>query len=59
MVLKDLGDLDGAREALERALTIFEKVLGPDHPHAQTVRGNLAALARPSQASISDRGKGA
>ena len=44
MVLKDLGDLDGARKAFQRALTIDEKVLGPDHPHTQTVRSNLAAL---------------
>lgn len=59
-VLHDLGDLDKARKAYQRALTIFAKVLGPDHPQTQTVRGNLAALAAPVQASFSaDRGKGA
>ena len=31
-VLQALGDLAGARAAFERALAIFERVLGPDHP---------------------------
>ena len=52
-MLQDLGDLDGARKAFQRALTIFEKVLGPDHLHARIVHSNLTALAAPSQASIS------
>jgi hypothetical protein len=43
-VLHDLGDLAGAREALERALAIFEKALGPDHPSTVTVRDNLNSL---------------
>jgi Tetratricopeptide repeat len=59
-VLRALGDLDGARQAFQRALAILEKVFGPDHPRTQTVRGNLAALAAPVQASLSaDRGNGA
>ncbi|HEY1430492.1 MAG TPA: tetratricopeptide repeat protein [Stellaceae bacterium] len=29
-----------ARPLYERALTIYEKTLGPDHPYAATVRGN-------------------
>ena len=33
VVLKDLGDLDGARKAFERALAIDEKAFGPDHPN--------------------------
>jgi hypothetical protein len=45
--------------ALQRALAIFEKVFGPDHLRARTIRNNLAALTAPSQASFSaDRGKG-
>jgi hypothetical protein len=43
-VLKDLGDLAGARAAFERALAIFERALGPDHPNTRTVRGNLDRL---------------
>ena len=31
-VLRDLGDLAGARAAFERALTIDEAAYGPDHP---------------------------
>jgi hypothetical protein len=52
-VLKELGHLDGARQAYQRALTIFEMVLGSDHQRTQTVRSNLAALAAPSQTSFS------
>ena len=33
-VLRDLGDLAGARGELERALAIVEAALGPDHPDA-------------------------
>ena len=29
---------------MRRALAIFEKSLGPDHPNTVTVRNNLAAL---------------
>ncbi|MBI1880664.1 MAG: tetratricopeptide repeat protein, partial [Chloroflexi bacterium] len=43
-VLRDLGDLAGARAAYERALAMFERFLGPEHPKTQLVRGNLAAL---------------
>jgi hypothetical protein len=28
-------------EYLTRALSIFVKTLGPDHPHSKLVRGNL------------------
>ena len=44
LVLKDLGDLAGARAALERALAIDEAAFGPDHPKIQTVWENLASL---------------
>ena len=43
-MLKNKGDLDGAQAAFERALAIFEKFLGADHPSTQTVRRNLERL---------------
>lgn len=43
-VLKALGDLPAARTAYERALVIFERVYGPDHPRTRIVRGNLEGL---------------
>lgn len=43
-VLQDLGDLPGARSAYVRALSIFTRVLGPDHLNTRTVAANLAAL---------------
>ena len=39
-----MGDLAGARPYYERALAILERVLGADHPHTVTVRGNLESL---------------
>jgi hypothetical protein len=42
--LVSIADLTGARPYFERALAIFIACLGPDHPHTQTVRDNLAAL---------------
>jgi hypothetical protein len=39
--LWDLGDLPGARAELERALTIVEAALGPDHPTVAVLRGDL------------------
>ena len=36
VVLQDLGDLEGARVQLERALEISEAALGPDHPTLAT-----------------------
>jgi Tetratricopeptide repeat len=43
-VLKAQGDLTGASAAYERALEIFERALGPDHPSTHTVRANLDSL---------------
>ncbi|MGH9283211.1 MAG: tetratricopeptide repeat protein, partial [Acidimicrobiales bacterium] len=40
-VLRELGDLAGARAQLERALEISEAALGPDHPRVATLRGSL------------------
>jgi hypothetical protein len=44
LVLRDLGDLAGAKAAYERALAILERTLGPDHPNTRTVRRNLECL---------------
>ena len=44
LVFKALGDLEAAKLHFERALRIFEKQLGPDHPSTRTVRDNLQAL---------------
>jgi hypothetical protein len=43
--LRDLGDLDGAKAQLDRALAIGEAALGPDHPDVAIYRHNLAAVA--------------
>jgi hypothetical protein len=43
-VLRDLGDLTGAREQLERSLAIGEAALGPDHPHVAAWRGHLGGV---------------
>jgi len=43
-LLGDMNRLDKAEPLMRRALEIFEKSLGPDHPRTQTVRENLEAL---------------
>ena len=43
-MLRDLGDLTGARTQLERALQISEAALGPDHPDIGTRRSNLGLV---------------
>jgi len=43
-LLEAQGDLTAARPLLERALAICEQALGPDHPHTNRVRQNLASL---------------
>jgi tetratricopeptide (TPR) repeat protein len=43
-LLQDMGDLPGARPYFERALAIFERVLGPDHPDTGMSYGNLAGV---------------
>ncbi len=42
-VMRAKGDYPGARTALQRALNIFERSLGLDHPNMQTVRVNSTA----------------
>jgi tetratricopeptide (TPR) repeat protein len=44
LVLKDQGDLAGARDAYERALAIDEAVFGPDHPKVATDVNNLGLV---------------
>jgi tetratricopeptide (TPR) repeat protein len=46
MVLKDLGDLAGARQGFERALAIGEAAYGPDHPTVATDVNNLASVLK-------------
>ena len=46
LLLRDQGDLAGARPLFERALAIREKVLGPEHPDTATSLSNLAGLLR-------------
>ncbi len=43
-VLRALGDLDEARDHLQRALRILRERLGEDHPTTVRVRNNLASL---------------
>ncbi|MHC1574770.1 MAG: tetratricopeptide repeat protein [Candidatus Methanogasteraceae archaeon] len=45
LILQDLGDLEAAKECVERALAIFQMFLGEDHPSTVTVRSNLESLA--------------
>ena len=49
-VLRDLGDLAGARTQYERALQISEAALGPDHPDI----GHLAQQPRRRAAGLGD-----
>jgi tetratricopeptide (TPR) repeat protein len=44
LVLQGIGDLQGARSHLERALAIDEAVYGPDHPDVATDLNNLGSL---------------
>jgi tetratricopeptide (TPR) repeat protein len=43
-LLEAQGDGAGARPLYQRALAIFEKVLGPEHPNTNGVRCKLAHL---------------
>jgi tetratricopeptide (TPR) repeat protein len=49
LLLKTQGDYAAARPLFERALAIFENVLGTDHPNTKVVRGNrlIAAMEEP------------
>ena len=41
-LLQDQGDFAEARPLLERALSVAESALGPDHPNTNRLRSNLA-----------------
>jgi len=43
-VLRDLGDLDGAKAQFEQALAIYEAALGPDHSRTTNTMGALTGL---------------
>jgi tetratricopeptide (TPR) repeat protein len=44
VVLRDLGDLPGARAAHQRELEISQAALGPDHPDVAVALGNLGGV---------------
>jgi tetratricopeptide (TPR) repeat protein len=44
IVLKNLGDFEGAKKIYERALEINEKAYGKDHPKTANVRNILESL---------------
>ncbi len=41
LLLRTQGELDAARPLYERALAIWERVLGPDHPDTAASRRSL------------------
>jgi pimeloyl-ACP methyl ester carboxylesterase len=51
-VLLDQGDLDGARTLFERALTISEARLGPDHPAPLPTSTAWSAAERLSEIGV-------
>jgi hypothetical protein len=59
-VLQALGDLEGARVQLERALASGEAALGPDHPTVAIYRSNLGRVLQALQEETSgeDPGRG-
>ena len=42
----DQGKYKEAEQLYQRALTIYEKALGPQHPYTQQIRQNYATLLR-------------
>jgi hypothetical protein len=49
---RDLGDLDGAGKAFQRALTIDEKAFGPERAWPTHLMGSAADHPAPPQFSI-------
>ena len=45
-MLKDQGDLEGAKALYERALAIDEAALGPDHPNVAIRLNNLGGVLK-------------
>jgi hypothetical protein len=52
LLLKDQGDLAGARLLYECSLRICEEALGPEHPDIATCLNNLASLRRDQAAAL-------
>ena len=46
LILHDIGDLEGAHAAFERALAIDEAALGQDHPSVARDANNLAGVLK-------------
>ena len=53
-LLQAMGDLAAARPYYERALTVSERVLGPEHPDTAISYGNLGSLV----AAVGDTAEG-
>jgi hypothetical protein len=43
-VLRDMGDRFSAREALDWALSVYMKELGPEHPTTKAVKRNRSLI---------------
>ena len=53
LVLRDQGDVDGARALHERALAIYESRLGADHPSTAKSRRELATtISEPKSSPV-------
>ncbi len=46
LVLKDLGDLEGAKELLQQALATDQQNYEPEHPKIATAQSNLALVLK-------------
>jgi len=44
LVMENQGNVQRAKEGSSKALSIFQKRLGPDHPHTQLVDGMVRRL---------------
>ena len=49
LLYKDQGRYAEAEPLYKRALAIWEKALGPEHPHVATILENYAALLRKTE----------
>jgi tetratricopeptide (TPR) repeat protein len=43
-VLQDLGEMEKARRCFERALRIFQKFFGDNHPSTRRAKANLDVM---------------
>ncbi|MEX2304427.1 MAG: tetratricopeptide repeat protein [Bryobacterales bacterium] len=48
-ILQAQGDLAGALKHAQRALRVFEKVFGPDHPQTRIAAGNIRGIQEAMQ----------